>query len=137
MAGSSQVSNKSSPRAAGPSRRWLWWIVLSPMVWAVHFLACYLSAAIWCAKLADTADSVRPLQWAVAWVTAIALGVIVWAGAVSYRQFRRGNPPVPYDFDDPADRTHFQGYTAFLLALLSCVATLFTALVFVLVGSCD
>ncbi|KLU05986.1 putative transmembrane protein [Rhodopirellula islandica] len=113
----------------------LWWIAISPTVWAIHFLASYITAAIWCEKM--MAGNLRPLQFSVAIYTAIALPAIGWVGWASYRNFRRGDPPVPYDFDDPTDRTHFLGFTAFLLSVLSVVATLFTALVFVLIGSCD
>lgn len=67
----------------------------------------------------------------------MAVTMIVAIGAASYRNFRRADPPLTYEFDDPTDRTHFLGFTAFLLSLLSLIATLFTALVFVMVRSCD
>lgn len=118
-----------------PMKKRLWWIAISPTVWAIHFLACYITAAVWCEKIGE--GNLRPLQISVGIYTAIALPMIIWVGYSSYRNFRRGDPPVPFDFDDPTDRTHFFGFTAFLLSALSVVATLFTVLVFVLVGSCD
>ncbi|CAD73771.1 hypothetical protein-transmembrane prediction [Rhodopirellula baltica SH 1] len=118
-----------------PMKKRLWWIAISPLVWAVHFLACYITVAIWCEKGGD--GDLVPLQVAVGIFTAIAIFAIVWVGWLSYRNFRRADPPIPYDFDDPTDRTHFLGFTAFLLSSLSFVATCFTVLVFLLVGSCD
>jgi len=40
-----------------PIRNRLWWIVISPLVWSLHFLACYITTAIWCEKYAATSDS--------------------------------------------------------------------------------
>ncbi|MGB7839915.1 MAG: hypothetical protein WBL40_17580 [Terrimicrobiaceae bacterium] len=33
-------------------RQSLWLLMISPTIWAAHFLLCYLTAAIWCAKFA-------------------------------------------------------------------------------------
>lgn len=119
-----------------PIRNRLWWIVISPLVWSLHFLACYITTAIWCEKYAATGDP-KTLFISVAVYTVaavVAIGVVAW---LSFQNFRQRDAPLPYDFDDPADRTRFLGFTAFLLSLLSLIATLFTALVFVMVRSCD
>lgn len=121
---------------AAPVRQRLWWITAAPSVWALHFLACYLSAAVWCEKFSATATN-RPLIWMVSAYTVVSIGLIAAIASLSYRNFREGSPPIPYDFDDPADRTHFLGFTAFLLSVLSFIATLFTALVFLIIRSCD
>lgn len=34
-------------------------LVASPMIWAVHFLLSYVTAAIWCAKVGGALDGVR------------------------------------------------------------------------------
>ncbi len=119
-----------------PIRQQLWWIVISPLVWSVHFLACYITTAIWCEKYAATGDARTLLSWVSAY-TAMALIAIIAVGLLSFKSFRRSDAPMPYEFDDPSDRTHFLGFTAFLLSLLSLIATLLTALVFVMVRSCD
>lgn len=125
--------NESKPRSI---RDRLWWIVAAPSIWAIHFLACYVTAAIWCEKYAS--DGRMSTLWIViGGYTSIAVPAIIAVGIVSFRNFRRGDPPFPYDFDDPTDRTHFLGFTAFLLSGLSLIATAFTVLVFVLVRSCD
>lgn len=119
-----------------PFHKRLWWIVLSPSVWAVHFLACYLTVAIWCAKV-DSGTSSGRLLWLVGGYTLVAVAAISAVATSSFRSFRRDNAAVAHEFDDPADRTQFIGYTAFLLSLLSLIATLFTALALLIIRSCD
>lgn len=127
---------KHDPTKRPSIRDRLWWIVISPSVWATHFLACYITVAIWCEKYSATGN-VRTLGTLVFVYTGAALAVISVVTWLSFKNFRRGDPPIPYDFDDPDDRTNFLGFTAFLLSLLSLIATFFTALVFVMVRSCD
>jgi hypothetical protein len=115
----------------------LWSIVIAPSLWSVHFLACYVTTAIWCEKVSATQSGTSTLRWLVAAYTIIALVGIGWVALRSFQNFRRADPPVPYDFDDPSDRTHFLGFTAFLLSILSAIAVAFTALVYVMVRSCD
>ena len=125
--------DESAPK---PIRRKLWWIVLSPSVWAIHFLACYLTVAIWCAKVAPGTSS----SWLLGLVggyTLVAVGAIGAIATSSFRSFRRDAADIAYEFDDPSDRTRFIGFTAFLLSLLSLVATLFTALALLIIRSCD
>ena len=37
-----------------PPARWgsLWLLTFGPGIWAVHFLLCYVTAAVWCARVA-------------------------------------------------------------------------------------
>ena len=128
-----QKYDESQPK---PIRNRLWWIVISPLVWSLHFLACYITTAIWCEKYAATSDS-KMLFGGVAVYTLAAVGAIGVVACLSFLNFRQRDAPLPYDFDDPADRTRFLGFTAFLLSVLSLIATLFTAIVFVMVRSCD
>ncbi len=124
--------DESDPK---PIRKSLWWIALAPSIWAIHFLACYLTVAIWCEKVSSYGSD--RLLWLICIYSVVAIAGIAIVGWLSFRNFRRHDPPVPYDFDDPHDRTNFLGFTAFLLALLSGIATLFTMLVFLFVRSCD
>ncbi|WP_081613853.1 transmembrane prediction [Rhodopirellula sallentina] len=119
-----------------PIRERVWWIAIAPSLWAIHFLACYLSAAIWCEKFSSERGNTT-LHGLVALYSLIAIVGILCVAWVSYQTLRRGNHAVPYNFDDPAERTHFLSFTAFLLSVLSAIATIFTILAFVLVGGCD
>ncbi|WP_372724532.1 transmembrane prediction [Novipirellula sp.] len=117
-------------------RNHILWLVVPPGVWAVHFLASYLTIAIWCAKFADESADATPVRIAVAIYTVLALAIIVGMGFLSYRQHRTGGT-APHDEDTPGDHIRFTGQATFLLSLLSGVATFFTSLVVVFVGSCD
>jgi hypothetical protein len=114
----------------------LWFLIVSPMVWAGHFMLCYLTAAIWCAKFATMYGSIRPVRWAIAVYTVVALLVIAANGWSGYRRHRLGAETVPHDADTPGDRHRFLGFATLLLALLSAVATIFAALVVMFFEDC-
>ncbi len=126
------ISNEPTP----VRRNHILWLVVPPGVWAVHFLASYMTIAIWCAKFADDSADATPVRIAIAVYTVLALAIIVGIGFLSYRQHRNGGN-APHDEDTPEDHIRFTGQATFLLSLLSGVATIFTSLVVVFVGSCD
>lgn len=107
----------------------LFLIAVAPTIWAVHFLACYLTAAVWCAKAAGTVGALGPVRSAVALYTVIALVGITAVSVHAYRRHTLGTATTPHDFDTPADRHRFLGFATLLLALLSGVATLYVAIV--------
>ncbi|MFH5803071.1 hypothetical protein [Alienimonas sp. DA493] len=112
----------------------LWGLALSPTIWSLHFLACYVPAAIWCAKF----GTLGRLPVYIAVVTALALAAIGWTGWGGWRRHRTGTTgAVPHDFDAPIDRHRFLGFATALLSGLSAFATLFTAAAFLLAGVCD
>ncbi|WP_182866853.1 hypothetical protein [Stieleria mannarensis] len=114
----------------------LWAIVSAPAVWAVHFLASYLTAAIFCAKLADSDGSAGEVQLAVMSYTVIALLLIAAIGASGFRRHHHGRHSTSHDDSGRDAQRRMIGFATFLLACLSAVATLFTALVLVFVGTC-
>ncbi len=126
------ISSKTTPMR----RNHILWLVVPPGVWAVHFLASYVTIAIWCAKFADESGDATPVRIAIAAYTVVALAIIVVMAGLSYRQHRTGGV-APHDDDTYEDHVRFTGQATFLLSLLSGVATIFTALVVVFVGSCD
>jgi hypothetical protein len=114
----------------------LWMLTAGPATWAAHFLLCYLTAAIWCAKCAGVDSSLRHVRVAIAAYTVIAL---VGIGLTGWRGFQRHSfegSTQPHDFDSPADRHRFLGFATLLLSGLSAVATLYVALAAVFIGSC-
>jgi hypothetical protein len=79
---------QTEPQASGTYSLWL--LTIAPAIWAAHFLLCYVSAAIWCAKFAPPGGSLGSIRAAIAWYTAVALvgiTVIGWEG------FRRHSYP--------------------------------------------
>jgi hypothetical protein len=98
-----------------------------PAIWFSHFLACYGSAAVWCARYVGPGGSLAPLSPAFIVLTIVAMAGIAVVGIGAYRRHRHGDAEPPHDFDSAADRHRFLGFATLLLAGLSLVATLFSA----------
>lgn len=118
------------------SKETLWLLITSPTIWAVHFLACYITAAVWCAKLPGGNGALFTVRVLVAGYTVIALAGIVVIGVLAFRRHRFGRATAPHNFPTDADRHRFLGLAAVLLSGLSAVAVIYVALVAVIVGSC-
>jgi len=114
----------------------LWFLIVSPTIWAAHFMLCYITAAIYCAKFAPRFGSLEPVRWAIAVYTVVALAGITWNGWNGLRKHRFGSESLPHDFDTPGDRHRFLGFATLLLAGLSAIATLFAATVVVFFEDC-
>lgn len=114
----------------------LWLLTAAPVIWAVHFLLSYLTAAIWCARLAGPDRSLGSVRVAVAVYTILALIGIGMTGWQAYRRHTFGNTTVPHDFDSPEARHRFLGFATLLLSGLSAIATLYVSLAAVFIGSC-
>jgi hypothetical protein len=127
---------ETSMKALPEEKESLWLLIVSPTIWAAHFLLSYITAAIWCAKYASRYDSIEPVRWAIVAYTVVALAVIAWNGRSGFRRHRLGSEPLPHDFDSPGDRHRFLGFATALLAALSAVATVFAALVVLFFEDC-
>ncbi len=106
----------------------LWTLFTAPVVWALHFLACYVGAAIFCEKPWLLGGDFHNLRMAIAVMTALALAMIVLAAALAWRQWGFGAGDPPHDDPTRRDRLLFQGYATLLLSGLSFVAVIFTAM---------
>ena len=115
----------------------LWTLTFAPSIWAVHFLASYVTVAIWCAKMVDRDGPLGGARGAIAAYTLVALAGIGLTGWHGYRRHRHGTETVPHDFDSPESRHRFLGFATLLLAGLSAVATLYTSLAPLFIGSCQ
>lgn len=114
----------------------LWMLTAGPTMWATHFLLCYVTAAIWCAKVVGRAGGLDGARLAVAGYTVVAL---LGIGAVGYRGFRQqgsGWSLQPRRDNTAQGRHHFLGFSILLLAGLSAVAVIYVALPALLLGSC-
>lgn len=96
----------------------LWGVMLGPVVWAVHFLLCYVLVAIWCEKL-NRAAPLAGIAPVILGVTLGAWAVLIWLGMRLRRPHQAGTPP--------ADRRRFMTKLALLLVALSAVAVGFSA----------
>jgi hypothetical protein len=114
----------------------LWLLVAGPVIWAGHFLLCYGTAAVWCAKVVGYGGSLATTRMAITIYTVLALAAIGAIGWVGYRRHRVGHADLPHDDDTPEDRHRFMGFATLLLASLSAVAVIYAALVAVFVDRC-
>ena len=111
-------------------------ITFGPLVWSAHFVASYAATAVYCAKLFPTAAGLDPLRWGIAVATLLALGGIAWAGWRSWRQWREHNEDWEDSDGSDEDRGQFLGHAAFLLAIISFIGVIYTALPALLSASC-
>lgn len=114
----------------------LWTLFTAPVVWALHFLACYIAAAIFCEKPGFLGADFDNLRIVVGAATVIALGLIVVSALLAWRQWGFGSGDPPHDEPTRRDRLLFQGYATLLLSGLSFVAVIFTGLPALFVTEC-
>lgn len=128
---------KKQDHEAPPERReTLWLLTFGPLIWSAHFLLSYLTAAVWCAKIAGREGSLNGARLAIVLYSLAALsgvGLTAWRG---FRQFSFGEATTPHDFDTAADRHRFLGFATLLLCGLSFVAILYVTLAALLIRSC-
>lgn len=117
-------------------RQSLWLLVVSPTIWAAHFLFSYVAAAVWCARAAGPLGGLGPVRPAVAVATLLALIGIGMVGRIGYRRHDYGFAEVPHDFATGGDRHRFLGFATLLLSGLSAVAVAYVAVVVLFVGDC-
>jgi hypothetical protein len=123
----------------------LWSLIISPSVWAAHFLFVYVFAAIICEKAPAGGaillglDAVR---LGVLAATLVALAAIVWAGLVAWTRWRdqasqaQSRIFAAHDSDTVESRRRFMAFSAVLLSGLSFVAVVFQALPAVFIATC-
>ena len=133
MTGHARTTDETlAAKAARP-----WRIVASPLIWAAHFMLCYLTAAIWCAKLPDPRAPLLTVRVAILIYTAVALIAIAIVGYVGYLRHAAGDSTLPHDADSPADRNRFLGFATVLLSGLSGVAVFYAALAALFIETCQ
>jgi hypothetical protein len=114
----------------------LWLLTVSPTIWAAHFLLCYLTAAIWCAKFAGAESSLNGVRVAIAIYTAGALAGIIANGWVGWKRHSHALEATQHDFDSREGRHRFLGFATLLLSALSAIATIFVAMVALFFEDC-
>ncbi|RWP66702.1 hypothetical protein [Mesorhizobium sp.] len=106
----------------------LWTLFTAPVVWATHFLGCYIGAAIYCAKPELVGLSFSAVRAGIAAATVIALSLIALSAWLAWRQWGFGTDDPPHDDPTRRDRILFQGFATLLLSGLSFIAVIFTAM---------
>jgi hypothetical protein len=115
----------------------LWLLPASPMVWALHFLLSYATAALWCGKFGGPGAPLDTARLAILGYTLVALAAVAAIGIHGYRRHRFGGSPPPHDRDLPEDRHRFLGFATVLLSGMSAIAILYAVLVVVFLEGCD
>jgi hypothetical protein len=113
----------------------LWTLFTAPIVWALHFVACYGAASVYCAKASG--GGFDTLRLTLGLVTLLALAVIVLAAWLAWRQWGFGIQDPPHDAPTDRSRALFQGFATLLLSGLSFIAVLYGALPLLLIEGCQ
>jgi hypothetical protein len=113
-----------------------WTLFTAPVVWALHFLTCYISVAVFCAKPGILGLDFGSVRAVIAAVTLGALATIVLSALLAWRQWGFGTQDPPHNGPTHQDRMRFQGFATTLLSGLSFVAVIMTALPAFFVAGC-
>jgi hypothetical protein len=113
----------------------LWKLIVPPLAWAAHFMFSYVYAAIRCAKSGELAP-LGDVRLAIAIATVIALGVVLVSGFVAFAQSQRPGDPPPHQESTEEDRFRFLAVAKLLIAGLSFVAIIYTAIPAFVFGDC-
>jgi hypothetical protein len=114
----------------------LWTLIVPPTIWAVHFLFSYLWVAVTCAKSPTPGTALTGFPLATLIATIVALLGIVAAGYIARVQSETPGDPAPHEQGTAIDRLRFLALSTRLLAGLSFVAVIFTALPVIIFGDC-
>ncbi len=131
----SRVGNESE-RETGSGTA-LWNVIISPTIWAAHFLLCYVGAAIYCEKLGRDAE-LGDIRLLVLGATAVALFGIGWSTLVLWRVRGRSltDNDFEYEHDTPEERHRFLSHVALMLCVLSAVAVIYVTIPMLYLSSC-
>lgn len=103
------------------------------MIWATHFTACYVWAAMACGRFAGGFDHARTGITAITIVACIAIAVCLVYG---FHRHERRLPTQSNDDGTSEDRRRFMAFTTMLLAALSLIATAFVGGAAIAAGGC-
>ena len=115
----------------------LWRVIAAPIIWALHFLFCYIYAAIYCEKAGRSA-ALGDVRIAVAVATLIALAGIGLSTRHLWRVRGRSLTDDDFEFEHntPEERHRFLSHVALMLCVLSAVAVLYVAIPMLYLSSC-
>lgn len=115
----------------------LWRVIAAPVIWSVHFLLCYVLAAIHCAKAGRAADT-DGAQAAIMGLTALALALIGLCTRALWQVRARSLTDDDFDFEHNTveERHRFLSHVALMLCALSAIGVIFVAMPALIVGSC-
>ena len=115
----------------------LWRVIVSPIVWAVHFLFCYVYGAVYCAKAGRDASLAGPTVIIIG-ATVVALVLIGLSTLHLWKVRGRSltDDDFEYEHNTPEERHRFLSHVALMLCVLSAVAVLYVAIPLLYLTSC-
>ncbi|MDB5473416.1 MAG: hypothetical protein JWP99_719 [Devosia sp.] len=115
----------------------LWRVIAAPIIWALHFLFCYVFVAVYCEKAGRTADLFEARLWVMG-ATALALGAIFWLTLRIWRVRARSVTDDDFEFEHntPEERHRFLSHAALMLCVLSAVAVLYIVIPALYLSTC-
>lgn len=115
----------------------LWRVIAAPIVWATHFLFCYVTGAIYCEKVGRAA-SLGDLRLVIVAATVVALAAIAWSTVGIWRVRGRSLTDDDFEFEHntPEERHRFLSHVALMLCVLSAVAVIYVAIPVLYLSSC-
>ena len=115
----------------------LWRVVAPLVIWAAHFLFCYIWAAVDCEKTGRAA-SLSDTRTAVLIATALALALIgvVAAGMLRVRGRSLTDNDFNFEHNTPEERHRFLSHMALMLCVLSAAAVSYVAIPVLLLDTC-
>jgi hypothetical protein len=114
----------------------LWTLFTAPVVWAGHFVICYVAVAIHCEKALVWDIDFSTVRIALGLFTLMALAMIVLSAYLAWRQWGFGASEAPHAEPTDRDRRRFQGFATLLLSGLSFVAVFYTAIPLIFIAGC-
>lgn len=120
----------------GARNETLWPLLGPPTVWALHFAAAYVWAAVACAKAVPNDSVYLAARWGIGALTVVALAMIAYAGYRAWQIWGFGRFDPPHDADTETDRRRFLGFATLLLAGLSAVSVIFVGLPALFITEC-
>ncbi len=115
----------------------LWTLFTAPVVWALHFVVCYVVVAIFCAKGMASEVSFGTVRLGLGVFTIAALAMIVLSAYLAWRQWGFGAGDPPHDAPTREERRHFQGFATLLLSGLSFAAVVYVAIPLAILAECQ
>ena len=115
----------------------LWRVIAAPIIWAFHFLFCYVFAAIYCEKMGRGAPLDNPRFWVIV-ATVVALAGIGWSTHRIWRVRARSLTDNDFEFEHntPEERHRFLSHMALMLCALSTVAVLYVVIPMLYLATC-
>ena len=115
----------------------LWRVIAAPIIWALHFLFCYVYAAIYCEKAGRDASLDHPTLVVII-ATLVALAGIGLSTRHIWRVRARSLTDNDFEFEHntPEERHRFLSHVALMLCVLSAVAVLYVTIPMLYVSPC-